>query len=244
MASYWLSIKQVPQFIEPNSCSVFWIDEDREPTGDWGDYGFTSSDQVNAWIRAGSAPGKYNVRVRERRTATQDVIAQDFADVSITHEIITHHFARNRYRFTPFGYRLVSPASGDCGRFDNINPAPPFVDDIVKITALVDISSRWQGRRTSRPPIEVLERLADRQISADPIVRDSEPEKNSDAGDDAMTIRGGNWDPMDLFRVFTGRPTGPRRSHMHALSDSLPTLCCTCTASSAARDFSSCDSAI
>lgn len=148
-ASYWLAFARAPEFQHVPGCLVRWIDENSTPdefAADWGDYGVTSSDQVNAWITTTAAREVYDVRIRERRTASADALAEIFEGVPVTEEPMIFFFYRNVFAFQPFGYRRVRPYSAECSSFTNINPAPPWVDALLQLQSLSLLSERWRAR--------------------------------------------------------------------------------------------------
>jgi hypothetical protein len=183
-ASYWLSIQAVPQFAtDPrHPCTLLWIGDERVTEsfeGTWGDYGIIPSDQVNAWVnRDHTLPGEvYDVRLRERQTASRDVIAQSFRGVPVTEEFQVEFFTRNWYEFVPFGYHRVVPVAHECSAFSNVNPAPPWIDDLYALHALVEVANTWR-RRTHAEELPIapsLDRTRDLEVAAGGVGLGDEP---------------------------------------------------------------------
>jgi hypothetical protein len=96
----------------------------------------------------------YDVRVRERRTASLDVLLHDFQGVRVTREdmVLFSQFNRNEFEFEPFGYRPAVPISTECSSFTNVNPAPPWVDRLKHIRSLTLFQAAW---REAMPPARV-----------------------------------------------------------------------------------------
>jgi hypothetical protein len=155
-ASYWLSFDRVPEFTSrPPSCLAYWVDGDATDgafNGHWGDYGITTSDQVNAWItRVPNQQAEvYNVRIRERRSASADIVVESFQAVPVTEERLIFLFYRNVFEFQPFGYRQAIPCSTECSAFTNVSPAPPWVDQLNQLQSLSMLAEAWRERLPPR----------------------------------------------------------------------------------------------
>ena len=213
-ASYWLSA-QILGFAETHQvgCVVLPVPIEIVPysfAGRWGDFGLTSSDQVNAWITPSiGATDAYDIIARERQTASRELRAA-FASVRVTEEMAAPWFLRNEYASSPLGYREAKPLSDACATFTNLKQGTPWADRLIRFSnmqRLID-GERALDTEAVHEMHAQPSRSLQSQVDVQHVARNNDTVSIGSRG----VLRSGTAPSLDLLRPFTIYGTDDSRS--------------------------------